>query len=474
MGIFDYFNGFFGTKGLETGVSAFKDGQPQYPTDNFVSNSVNGYGRNEVVYACIQEITSSLAESPLQALDSEGLPVDSDMTVELLKKPNPHTSGYEFWETIVNNLYLSGNAFLFKLKTKRGKVKEVWALRPDRIRIVADKDNFISHYLYQLDGKNHVIKKEDILHFKFSAPTNEHMGQSPLRAALRQVATDNEATDFAKVLLQEGGVPGGLLKVPEPLSREAKDRIKSQWKQAYGGGGRGTLAVLEADTEFEQISMDMEQLAFADLRNISESRICMVFGVPPIIIGAKVGLDRSTYSNYAEARASFWEETISALHRRLTSKLEIDKDLNPRGRTFHFDITQVPAMADQRQQKFDNAIMGLQNGLLTRNEARAEVGYEPLEEAELMEVEAMEEDEDDEVDFESKDLKKELQTKQNELDLLRESLGTLSAADRYFDRFEHWAKKEFKRQGRQFAELDRKSTRLNSSHSSVSRMPSSA
>lgn len=452
MGLFNYIQSLFTTKGLEHGVSAFMDGQPQYPTDNFIDNSVGGYGKNEVVYACVQEITSSLSEAPIQALDSEGLVVNTDQTVQLLNKPNPYMSGFDFWEITVNHLYLAGNAYWFKVKTRGNKVKELWPLRPDRIRVVPDKDKFIQAYIYQIDGKNHKIAVEDIVHFKFPNPTNEFIGMSPLRPGCRQIATDNDATDFAKVMLQNGGVPGGILKIPEPLSREARQRIRSQWKQAYGGGGRGEIAVLEGDTTYEQISLDMHALAFADLREISESRICMLFGVPPIIIGAKVGLDRATYANYKEARASFWEETISSLQRRLTSRIELDPDLNPRNRDFIFDLSNVPAMADKRQQKFNNAVLGVQSGIITVDEARAEIGLDAMEHEEEEEIQEQMPEEEEERE-EEKALRQELEQKNHQLKLLRDSLGTLSAADKFYDRFEHWAKKELKLQGKQFATL---------------------
>ena len=457
MGIFDYVKNLFVAKGIETGISAFKDGQAQYPTDNFLDNAAGGYGKNEVVYACIQEISSSLAEAPIESQDQDGMPVPTDGTIDLIRRPNPFMSEYEFWETTVNHLYLAGNAYWLKVKTGRGEVKELWPLRPDRIRIVPDKDKFIKTYLYNLDGKNYPIKTEDVVHFKFPNPSDQIMGMSPLRPALRQISTDNDATDFSKVMLQNGGVPSGILKIPEPLSREARQRIKSQWKQSYGGSSRGEIAVLEGDTSFEQISMDMQSLAFADLRGISESRICMVFGVPPIVIGAKVGLDKASYANYKEARESFWEETISALHRRLASKLESDKDLNPFGRKFIFDTSNVSAYSDKRQQSFNNAVIGVQSGILSVDEARAEIGKNPrIEESPedpepepTEEMTIQEEDKQEEV----KTLSTELEKKQRELDLLQQSLGMLSSADKYYDRFEHWAKKEFKRQGKQFATL---------------------
>jgi HK97 family phage portal protein len=325
-----------------------------------------------------------------------------------------------------------------KLKNGRGRVLEIWPLRPDRIRIVPSQEHYVSHYIYDLDGQTHRIAREDLIHFKFPNPTNDYYGQSPLRACLRQIATDNDATDYSKAMLQNGGVPAGILSIPEPLSAEARKRIREQWKQTYGGNSRGEIAVLEGSTEFQQLSMDMQSLAFIDLRGISETRILMTLGVPPILVGAKSGLEHATYSNYNEARLSFWDETISALHRRFLSKIEGDKDLNPMGGSFVFDLSNVPAFINRRQTRFENAIAGFQSGLLTIDEARAEVGLEAADDA--LEAES-DEDVSTVVDI---DLKK----KSRDLDLLKQTLGTVRSADVYYDRFEHWTKKELKQQGK--------------------------
>jgi SPP1 gp7 family putative phage head morphogenesis protein len=120
-----------------------------------------------------------------------------------------------------------------------------------------------------------------------------------------------------------------------------------------------------------------------------------------------------------------------------------------------FDTSKVSAYSDKRQQNFNNAILGLQSGILTVDEARAEIGRDPLEdkEPEQPDPEPEPEVEDGPREEEVKSLSTELEKKQRELDLLQQSLGMLSSADKYYDRFEHWAKKEFKRQGKQFATL---------------------
>jgi hypothetical protein len=44
-----------------------------------------------------------------------------------------------------------------------------------------------------------------------------------------------------------------------------------------------------------------------------------------------------------------------------------------------YDIDSIPAMAEQRTRVFESVTQGVQNGILTRNEAREQLGYEPIE-----------------------------------------------------------------------------------------------
>ena len=44
-----------------------------------------------------------------------------------------------------------------------------------------------------------------------------------------------------------------------------------------------------------------------------------------------------------------------------------------------YDIDSIPAMAEQRTRVFESVTQGVQNGILTRNEAREQLGYEPID-----------------------------------------------------------------------------------------------
>ena len=116
---------------------------------------------------------------------------------------------------------------------------------------------------------------------------------------------------------------------------------------------------------------------FIQLKNMSAKDIALIFGVPSQLIGIP---DAQTYSNFAEAKLALYNETIIPLLDRIQSDLnewlvpKFGEDLEIR-----YDIDSIPAMAEQRTRVFESVTQGVQNGILTRNEAREQLGYEPID-----------------------------------------------------------------------------------------------
>ena len=61
---------------------------------------------------------------------------------------------------------------------------------------------------------------------------------------------------------------------------------------------------------------------------------------------------------------------------------------NEQGLELRYDIDSIPAMAEQRKRVFESVTAGVKDGILTRNEARAQLGYEPMEGADSLLVPA--------------------------------------------------------------------------------------
>jgi hypothetical protein len=109
----------------------------------------------------------------------------------------------------------------------------------------------------------------------------------------------------------------------------------------------------------------------------------MAFGVPAILVGAKTGLDRSTYANMREARASFWEETLQPLQRRFAEALRtrLLPSFAGVGRArirLAWDNSGVLALREAESDRWERATNALARGGITINDFRRTVDLEPV------------------------------------------------------------------------------------------------
>jgi phage portal protein BeeE len=112
-----------------------------------------------------------------------------------------------------------------------------------------------------------------------------------------------------------------------------------------------------------------------------------VLGVPPIVVSAKIGLDRSTYANYREARLRMWSDTVvpwlTQLAQVIEAQLAPEFNLRAEDVEITYDFDAVPGLDESRESQWQRAVQGWREQLLTRNEARALLGYARDEQGEV-------------------------------------------------------------------------------------------
>jgi HK97 family phage portal protein len=364
-------------------------GAPLYPSSGFLSAANHGFGKNELVYACIMELATSMPEAVLRVYGPDGLgePKENHPLRRLLADPNPILSEFELFEITVIHMMLAGTAFWEIIRDQAGRPVQLWPLRPDLVRFWLQRNGRLRYAFLAGDGGRLVDLGEDVIAFRLPNPVDPLVGQAPLRPAIRAVSLDNEATNFVAALLQNRAVPGTIITVQQQLDEAVADRLVTKWKQKFGGARRGEPAVLQKGMDAKVLGLDLKSLEFPDLRTISESRICMAFGVPPILVGAKVGLDRSTFANYKEARASFWEEAVMPLQRRfkdvivraLLPAVNDAQFSNPRRVAVRWDRSEVLALKESEQAIWERANSALRAGAITVNDFRRTVGMPLVE-----------------------------------------------------------------------------------------------
>lgn len=367
-------------------------GMASYPDSNFESFAKEGYSKNEIVHACIRELATSAATPRYQVVApaTEGgvIEIEQGILYDLMTNPNPYSDWYSFIERLVTFLMVAGNGYVLKERAKNDSVSALYLLRPDRVTIVAG-DYGAESFIYTVGGKDYGIEARNMCHIALPNPAGDVYGLSPLQVLARNVNLDLNMTDFAKTYFQNAGVPSGLLKVKKRLStQEEASTIRSRWRSQFGGVNNfHRVAILDDDAEYQPMSNSPKDMALNDLHNLTESRICAVFGVPPILVGANVGLQRSTFSNYREARLAFHSETLEPLVARILRYFNRNLFDEYKGNeTLSVDWSAMRAVLDDQAANTVRINSLFAGGLITLNEAREELGFDAIEDGSIRRV----------------------------------------------------------------------------------------
>jgi HK97 family phage portal protein len=329
----------FARKAPEAKVSAAKSlialhrlGAPVWTPRDYASLARQGYERNVIAYRCVRLVAEAASAAPLRIVEAGAVHSDHPL-ITLLARPNPEQSGAELFECFYGFLQTSGNAYLEAVSLD-GQPRELYALRPDRMKARPGKSGWAEGYEYAAGGRTAIFKKPEdggqngdmspILHLKLFHPTNDHYGLSPLEAAAASVDLHNAAAAWNKSLLDNAARPSGALvyKGPEGaenLTGEQFDRLKSELEDAYqGSANAGRPLVLDGGLEWRSMSLSPAEMDFIEAKNAAAREIALAFGVPPMLLGIP---GDNTYSNYKEANLAFWKQTVLPLVKKTAAAL---------------------------------------------------------------------------------------------------------------------------------------------------------
>ena len=359
----------------------WRTGDPIFPIVNFDTFVADGYNRNELVYACISLVASNAATAPLRAwktVEGNRVPVEHPL-IDLLNKPNPSQSRYEFFEMTDTFQNLEGNAFIVKLPD------ELWLARPDRMRQVI-VDNGLAGYVYIREDYGRIpFLPDEVIHAKMPNPGDPYDGMGrglpPLNVAARATDVDNKATDFLSAFFKNAAVPYGMLTTKNILEDDEVTRIRARLSEQYAGSNRWhEMMILDAEASYQKLGADISEIAWPDLRKVTETRICMAFKVPPIMVGAQAGLERSTFSNTEQSEKALWNQKIIPDNERIASAFtNAYADELPEGVFLAHDYSEIEALQESRNDMFNRAQQGAAGGWITVNDARAEVDLPPVD-----------------------------------------------------------------------------------------------
>lgn len=325
----------------------------------------------------------------------EHVPVGRNPIIDLWNRPNPYYTRRTMEKAIGLSLKTDGNAFIFKMRDRLGRVNQLWWLPHFRVFPTwpSDGSTYIDGYRVRVDGRNfYHIPAEDVIHIRDGIdPWNERLGLAALKAAIREVVTLNLANGYAAALMKNSGIPG-LAFVPKAQApvrpdKEAADRIKERFVEEYGGDLIGSPIVAAGPYEIVKIGFSPEELTLDKLPQPAEARVAAAIGVAAMSLGLPD--PNKTYSNLAEANRSSWgtvvaiQELISEAiqHQLLPERIQvptgISNGLDPLAYAFDYDYAHIQELQESLDAIHLRTREDWKAGVIRLNEAREQLGYDP-------------------------------------------------------------------------------------------------
>ncbi|RTL49751.1 MAG: phage portal protein [Bradyrhizobiaceae bacterium] len=357
-------------------------GRARWTPRDYAALAREGYLANAIVHRAVRLIAENAASC--QFLLYEGASErDSHPLLQLLARPNPRQDGASFFETLYAHLLLAGNAYVEGVALD-DEVRELYALRPDRMKVVPGSDGWPQAYEYAVGGRSVRFDQTassvpPILHLTFFHPLDDHYGCAPLEAAAVAVDTHNAAAKWNKALLDNAARPSGALVYSGPdgavLSDSQFERLKRELEGTYQGAmNAGRPLLLEGGLDWKAMSLTPKDMDFLDAKNSAAREIALAFGVPPMLLGIP---GDNTYANYQEANRALWRQTILPLVSRIG--ISLTQWLAPQfGENLRIavDTDRIDALGADRAALWERIAAA---PFLTLNEKREATGYAPVD-----------------------------------------------------------------------------------------------
>lgn len=260
-----------------------------WPAEWGTPNWQSGFRRLvDTAWACLDLNASVLASMPVYRTRS------SRIVDPLSWMLNPDTAIYTSWEEFAKQLfwdYQLGEAFVMPSDFfANGKPSTFRVIPPWMVNV----EMGAGRRFYRIGG---VDVTGDVLHVRYQSTTDDAHGHGPLEVSGARMVAAEVLARYATNLAETGGTTKEWLVTEKLLNRQQANALLDQWI-----GQRmeklGLPGVLSGGAELKQSSlMNAKDMALLELAQFTESRIAVMLGVPPFLVGLPSGGDSMTYSN---------------------------------------------------------------------------------------------------------------------------------------------------------------------------------
>ena len=339
------------------------------------------YATSTPVYSAIRIRADALSRPPVvvyrhtsSEAGGQRLPVGHEHPAQrLLEGVNRWYTRADLWRATEIYLNLWGSAYWMLDRDASGN-RELWPLRPDRVSIVPDRDDYIRGFVYHGRSRPVALTPDEVVWFRYFNPLEEYAGLSPVAPSRMAVDMGRDGLRFNRNFLRNSAQPDFVMLTNEYMNDSEVDDFYRRWESRYRGPANARRpAVASFIRDIKTLGLSHREMDFIQGLRWSLEEVSRAFGVPRPLLS---DLERATFSNVNAAERFFWRNTMvpemTFLAEQVTRKLF--PMLGYPDLEMQFDLSAIEALAEDENARASREAQLLDRGVLTINEVRRSRG----------------------------------------------------------------------------------------------------
>lgn len=379
-------------------------GAPMLPEWDAAAAIRSAYYANIFVYRCVQVRARALAALPFRVGADPTRPKDYDPKAPLAQLlgpppggPNKTTTARRLWAWTLAQKIVSGR-YAWEVETdQRDRPVGLWPLPTSQLKPIPSKGGarYFDGFKFGSGTNVKTLQPEQVVYAWNPSQHDWRQPESALQAARLDIsiAVMQNRYDFA--FLKNDARPAAVVVTREFEDDDAFQQFKDQMLGEHRGpDNTGKLAFIEdtsdsdsvlGSIEIHQLGLSQTDAAFIQREQQKISAICMALGVPMSKLG---DASRRTFNNAGQETLNFETDTVIPDAHDLEDEINLTlAPLMGDGLVGWFDLSSLAASQSRRFTQV-GLVDAYKAEIITQEEARAEIGFEPLDETTDVEPDA--------------------------------------------------------------------------------------
>ncbi len=228
--------------------------------------------------------------------------------------------------------------------------------------------------VYTFNGKDY--PGSDVIDVPFLLDADQLRSHAPLKMAGKALALALAMGDYAAGFFAGGGVPPLALSGPMPAGADAMKRAQADVKRAIDGAKERSEAIMPipAGYDLKPVGFDPAKGQMTEARRLQIEEVARVFNLPPVFVG---DLTHGTFSNTEQQDLQLVKHVIAHWAKAFEEECNL-KLFGAQNNRRYVEHSIDALVRGDFKTRMDGLSQGIQNALITPNEARALDNRAPL------------------------------------------------------------------------------------------------